>query len=40
MELHPLEMTFLFSTFPCLDIQNSLGKNHCLKENGTIEARR
>jgi hypothetical protein len=33
-------MTFLFSTFPCLDIQNSLDKKSCPKENGTIETRR
>lgn len=38
--LQPLEMTFLFSTFSCLDMQNSLGKNLCMKDNGTIEARR
>jgi len=39
-EIQTLEMTFLFSTFPCLDIQNSLGKNLCPKDNGTIELRR
>lgn len=39
-ELQPLEMTLLFSNLPCLDIQNSLDKGGCLKENGTIEARR
>jgi hypothetical protein len=32
-------MSFLFSTFPCLDIQNSLGEKTCLKENGSIEVR-
>ena len=38
--LQPLEMTFFFSTFPCLDMQNSLGKNLCMKDNGIIETRR
>lgn len=38
--LQALEITFLFSTFPCLDMQISLGKTLCLKENETIEARR
>jgi hypothetical protein len=40
VELQPLEMTFLFSNFPCLDIQNSLGKNLCLRDHGPIEIRR
>ncbi len=39
IELQPLEKTFIFSTFPCLDIQNSLDKKGCPKENATIEAR-
>jgi len=38
-ELQPSEITFLFSTFPCLDIQNSFDKKGCPKENGIIEAR-
>jgi len=38
--LQPLEISCLLNTFPCLDIQNSLAKNLCLKDNGTIEARR
>jgi hypothetical protein len=38
--LQPIEITYLFSTFSCLDIQNSIDKSPCLKDNGTIEARR
>ena len=38
--LQPLEMTFLFSTFPCLDIQVQMDKSACLKDNGTITNRR
>jgi len=38
--LQPIEITYLFSTFSCLDIQNSIDKSSCLKDNGTIEARR
>ena len=34
--LQPLEITLLFSTFPCLDMQNSLDKNLGLKDNGLI----
>jgi hypothetical protein len=29
-------MTFLFSTFPCLDIQAQMDKAVCPKENGII----
>lgn len=32
--------TYLFSTFPSVDIQNSLGKRLCPKEDSTIGARR
>ena len=39
-ELQPREITFLFSAFPCLDIQNSLDNKGCPMENGLIEARR
>ena len=38
-ELQSLEMTFLFSTFPCLDIQNSLENKACPRDNDLIEAR-
>ncbi len=38
--LHPLEMTWLLSTLPCVDIQAQMDKSLCLKDNGTIEARR
>jgi hypothetical protein len=38
--LQPIEITYLLSTFSCLDIQNSIDKSPCLKDNGTIEARR
>ena len=38
--LQPLEMTLLFSTLPCVDIQVQMDKPPCLKDNGTIEARR
>lgn len=34
--LKPLAMTFLFSTFPCLDIQAQMDTPTCLKENGII----
>ena len=37
--LKPLEMTFLFSTFPCVDIQVAMDKRRCLRETGTIKAR-
>ena len=37
--LQPLEITFLFSTLPCVDIQNSMDKPSCPKDNGLIEAR-
>jgi len=40
MALQPLEMTFLFSTFPCVDIQVAMDKRRCLKETGAINARR
>ncbi len=36
ISLKPLEMTFLFSSFPCLDIQVQFDKPICLKENGII----
>jgi hypothetical protein len=36
ISLKPLEMTFLFSTFSCLDIQAQMDKGVCLKENGII----
>src|SRR5512139_1843424 len=39
-ELQPSEITFLFSIFPCLDIQNSLDSRGCPRDNGIIEARR
>jgi hypothetical protein len=35
-----MEMTFLFSTIPCLDIQVLLDKKGCPKDNDIIEARR
>ena len=38
--VEPLEMTFLFSTFPCVDIQVAMDKRRCLKDNAPIEARR
>ncbi len=38
-ELQPHEITFLFSTFPCLDIQNSFDNKHCPTDNDLIEAR-
>ena len=34
--IQPLEMTFLFSAFPCLDIQVPLDNPLCLRENATI----
>lgn len=34
--IKPLEITFLFTTFPCLDIQVQLDKSFCLRENGAI----
>jgi hypothetical protein len=36
ISLNPLEMTFLFSSFPCLDIQAQMDRPACLKENGII----
>jgi hypothetical protein len=36
ISLKPLEMTFLFSAFPCLDIQVQFDKPIGLKENGII----
>jgi hypothetical protein len=33
-------MTFLFSRFPCLDIQAQMDRSPCLRENGTILSRR
>ena len=38
--LQPLEMTFLFSTFPCVDIQVPMDKRRPLKDTAPIEARR
>jgi hypothetical protein len=40
ISLQPLEMTFLLSTFPCLDIQVPMDKGFCTRDNGIIEARR
>jgi hypothetical protein len=33
-------MTFLFSKFPCLDIQAQMDRPSGLRENGTILSRR
>jgi hypothetical protein len=38
--LQPIEITYLFSTFSCLDIQNSIYKSPCLKDSGIIETRK
>jgi hypothetical protein len=38
--IQPLEITFLFSSFPCLDIQAQMDRPSCLSENGTILSRR
>jgi len=40
ISIKPLEMTLLFSTFPCLDIQVPMDRSVCLKHNGTIHTRR
>lgn len=37
--LHPLEMTYLFSIFPCLDIQIHFDKLGCPMDNGIIQIR-
>ena len=36
MPIQPLEMTFLFSNLPCLDIQVPLDNAFCLRDNATI----
>lgn len=36
ISLKPLEIAFLFSTFPCLDIQVPLDSSFYLRENGSI----
>jgi len=38
--IKPLEMAFLFSTLPCLDIQVSLDSSFCHKDNGPIHTGR
>jgi hypothetical protein len=38
--LQPLEMTFLFSTLPCLAIQVPLDNPFCLRDNATIHTGR
>jgi hypothetical protein len=38
-EVQLLEITYLLTTLPCLDIRNSLDKKGCLKDNGPIEVR-
>lgn len=36
LSIKPIEMTFLFSSFPCLDIQVQMDKSFCLMENSPI----
>jgi hypothetical protein len=38
--IQPLDMTLLFSSFPCFDIQAQMDRSPCLRENGTILSRR
>ena len=36
LSIKPIEMTFLFGTLPCLDIQVQLDRSFCVLENGAI----
>ena len=40
LNIQPLEITFLFSTIPCLDIQVPFDRSSCVGDNSPICARR